>query len=198
MIAFVNRDIFTTHNSKFLSVFGTRKPTDVLPQSLHSGSKQSAGRDPRSGMGRNLAPPPPVGVLPGSQTRVQNPPEAGLTETKTSAAARPEPTIPTAPPRRGNARASPAASGPPSLSPGRKRRRTRKLTSGRGCWRGPRRAVPSRPRPQFAQRPRALPPPGWSSSDLEHCCPQKTLSGSRAALLGPPPLVTTARRRARA
>lgn len=101
-------------------------------------------------------------------------------------------------PRPGNAGPSPAASRQPSPAPRRTRRGPRKLTSGRGRWRGTRRAVPSRPRPQFAQGPRALRaprPPAWSSSEPEHRSSQ-TPPGSRAAPRGPspPPSVTAAGR----
>ena len=70
------------------------------------------------------------------------------------------------------------------------------LTSRCGRWRGPRRAVVSRPRSQSAQGPQSPPPPGWSPSEEEHSRPQAQ-SSSAAGPLEPraPSSVTVARRR---
>lgn len=107
---------FDNTKLQVLSVLGASKPTGVLSELAlrqqavsrprAAAHPRRAGRSPR---GRRTAP------FPSRRHRVRNPPEAGLTETKTGAAARPEPTIPTAPP--GKRPPKPGASGPPGRPP---------------------------------------------------------------------------------
>lgn len=169
--------ILRTENSKFPSARRARKPPGRVPGIGGPGARLTCA-------GPESAPPAaplrPFGVA----DRISD------TETKTwrGGSARPIQPIHRAPP-----------GGRPGPSPSRARRGSGKLTSRCGRWRGPRRAVASRPRSQSAQGPQSPPPPGWSPSEEEHSRPQAQPS-SAAGPLEPraPPSVTVARRRVRA
>lgn len=175
-----------THLTRSLPATSEGKIHRRAPREFALGRRAAESRGapgPRRSLARPRRPTAPFGDR---RREAANPPETRLTETKTSAVAPPDPTTPAAQP--GRRRPEPRT---PRIAT-----RRQETTSGRGRWRGPRRAVSSRPRPQFAQGLRVQPSPDWSSPASQHRGPQ-AFCGSGAAPPGPspPPSATAAERR---
>lgn len=152
----------TASNSKFLSVFGTRKPTDVLSRSSHSGSEQPAAESPAhlGWAGAGVSPRRrPMAPFRDRRRGVRNGAGTGFVETKTSAAARRDPT--TAPP-------SPALPGKRRRQPGSERT--------------------AQPRsPANAPRPQDTHLRAWPREGDPPRCPLPASSSMRSGPRAPPP-----------
>lgn len=170
--------ILTAQNSKFLSVFGTRKPADVLSRSWQPGSQQPAAES-RAHLGWAGVSPRRRPMAPFRDRRrgLRNLARTRLLETKTSAAAPRDPTIPRPAPPPGKRRPQPGSerTAQPRSPPNAPRPRETHLRAWPLERDPPRCPLPASS--SIRSAPRA-PPPDPSPSEPEHRSSQ-TLRGSR-------------------